>query len=189
MALRKLCKECPNYSTCVAICSKVEEELSRLLKESKSDEILGFYKDSGDSSNINITSAMILIIKKKISSISLIIQKKKSPDNNFKYDALTSNFPDEKLGYISRKEFDRLMEHLFYRTNDEDKKNKLYFVSFLRCAKIIKVANLAGCIRQNMQKKFQGWIRKAGKIFSKEFHKIFSGVVTPAKFKKYLILT
>ena len=74
--MRKLCKECPNYSTCVAICSKVEEELSRLLKESKSDEILGFYKDSGDSSNINITMQMILIIKKKISSISLIIQRK-----------------------------------------------------------------------------------------------------------------
>jgi hypothetical protein len=135
-----ICSKCKKAVTCNKICPKLEAKLDEEIKFTDPDTV---NIHLGDGANI--------------------------PDD-LKDDWEYTDYKDKGLGdqfsqHIREFDFESIRkEFLIWAFKNNEKELKKQFIDFLKCNKMLKIAKLCGCTKQNIFKMFQRKIRQLVKV-------------------------
>ena len=173
--LTDICKGCANFASCTVACKKLEKLLPEDLDKSYevSPEIpfsdLRKKREEGDDASIDQF--------RKIDRSAIF---RADSDQTVEWDAMTLEAFD-----LNRRDYKLLENYIDWRLLD--KKQRQRFKAFLECEKMARIAAMANCSKQNIQKQFAIICRKVHKAIMKK--RPLTHVITPHRFKmKYMEL-
>jgi hypothetical protein len=178
--MKETCEDCPDFDDCTEICDKIKsllEEPSKNLREipeSRIRKIQGdFKKIRGDKSGIE-----------RFRKINPARVYENTTDTKIDWEETP---PQPEAVEIENPERKKLLESIEIATRRGGLKLKRRFQSFLKCDKIVQIADRSGTTKQNIQKQFQLTVDKAYRVISKG-KRTTKASITPLKFKKKINL-
>lgn len=170
------CENCPKFANCTTLCKKADELLEPVV-----EDIPGITESK---------------IDKRRSSYDEKNEGRGTIDNLFRIDSgrKFEDREDQNIDWIQtpvqpvsadldQNDVKALTEAIRWSIPSDNIKLKRWFNSFLRCSKIVEIADRANTTKQNVQKQFQRVIRRTHSILTK-CRKAIDYNPSPLQFKK-----